>query len=207
MAGSATPVAASPAAVATVGRAFVHAVENAGLRFSSNDLVAFVAAMLAKPFAILTGQSGSGKTQLAKRLGEWFGVDQRGHPRYLSVPVRPDWTGPEYLFGYPDALRSVAGAEVWAVPSPLEFMLRAATEPEAPYLLLLDEMNLAHVERYFADFLSGVESGDPVLPEVRRQDGQWLTTGSAQRLPVPRNLCRRHGERRRDDVSVLPEGP
>jgi hypothetical protein len=82
----------------------------------------------------------------------------------------------------------VAGAEVWAVPSPLEFMLRAATEPEAPYLLLLDEMNLAHVERYFADFLSGVESGDPVLPEVRRQDGQWLTTGSAQRLPVPRNL-------------------
>jgi MrcB-like, N-terminal domain len=183
-----SPVAMSPTAVAALGHAFVDAVETAGLRFRSNDVIAFVAAMLAKPFAILTGQSGSGKTQLAKRLGEWFGADHRGRPRYLSVPVRPDWTGPEYLFGYPDALRSSAEAEVWAVPGPLEFMLRAAAEPEAPYLLLLDEMNLAHVERYFADFLSGVESGDPVLPELRREDGHWVAAGSAQRLPLPRNL-------------------
>lgn len=182
------PVTKSPTAVATLGHAFVDVVETAGLRFRSNDVIAFAAAMLAKPFAILTGQSGSGKTQLAKRLGEWFGADHRARPRYLLVPVRPDWTGPEYLFGYPDALRSSADAEVWAVPSPLEFMLRAAAEPEAPYLLLLDEMNLAHVERYFADFLSGVESGDPVLPELRRQGGHWVATGSAQRLPLPRNL-------------------
>jgi hypothetical protein len=182
------PVASSPSVVAALGDAFVDAVETAGLRFRSDDVVAFVAAMLAKPFAILTGQSGSGKTQLAKRLGEWFGADHLGRPRYLPVPVRPDWTGPEYLFGYPDALRSRADAEIWAVPSPLEFMLRAAEEPGAPYLLLLDEMNLAHVERYFADFLSGVESGDPVLPELHRHDGHWVAIGSSQRLPVPRNL-------------------
>ncbi len=183
-----SPVTSSPAAVAAVGNAFLEAVEAAGLRFRSSDVIAFVAAMLAKPFAILTGQSGSGKTQLAKGLGEWFGADARGRPRYLSVPVRPDWTGPEYLFGYPDALRSSADGEVWAVPGPLEFMLRASREPDAPYLLLLDEMNLAHVERYFADFLSGVESGDPVLPELHHRDGRWLATGSAQRLPLPRNL-------------------
>jgi MoxR-like ATPase len=182
------PTRISPTAVAAVGQAFVAAVESAGLRFRSNDVVAFVAAMLAKPFGILTGQSGSGKTQLAKRLGEWFGGDARGRPRYLSVPVRPDWTGPEYLFGYPDALRSSGDAEVWAVPGPLEFMLRAAAEAEAPYLLLLDEMNLAHVERYFADFLSGLESGDPVLPELRRRNGHWVAIGNSQRLPIPRNL-------------------
>jgi hypothetical protein len=184
----ASPVTSSPAAVAALGSAYLEAVETAGLRFRSSDVVAFIAAMLAKPFAILTGQSGSGKTQLAKRLGEWFGADARGRPRYRLVPVRPDWTGPEYLFGYPDALRSGDDGEVWAVPGPLEFMLRAAAEPNAPYLLLLDEMNLAHVERYFADFLSGVESGDPVLPELHHRDGQWVATGSAQRLPIPRNL-------------------
>jgi hypothetical protein len=183
-----SPVTSSPAAVAEVGNMFVLAVDDAGLRFRASDVIAFLAAMLAKPFAILTGQSGSGKTQLAKRLGEWFGGDARGRPRYLLVPVRPDWTGREYLFVYPDVLHSAADAEVWAVPGPLEFMLRAAQEPNAPYLLLLDEMNLAHVERYFADFLSGVESGDPVLPELHHRNGQWVATGSPQRLPVPRNL-------------------
>ena len=60
------------------------------------------------------------------RFGEWVGSDFQGRPRSLVVPVRPDWTGPEYLFGYPDALRSGSGKEVWAVPDALEFVLRAA---------------------------------------------------------------------------------
>ena len=79
---------------------------------------------MTKPFAILTGLSGSGKTELAKRLGEWFGSDSKGRPRYLVVPVRPDWTGPEYLFGYPDICGLTAREEVWSVPDALEFMLR-----------------------------------------------------------------------------------
>ncbi len=180
------PVA--PDAVMQAANAFVEAVADSGLRLPAADVTAFLAAVAAKPFAILTGQSGSGKTQLAKRLGEWCGADSRGRPRYLVVPVRPDWTGPEYLFGYPDALRSSGGTEVWAVPDPLEFMLRAAAEPTEPYLLLLDEMNLAHVERYFADFLSGLESREPVLPELVQRDGQWVAVGNSQRLPLPRNL-------------------
>ena len=55
----------------------------------------------------------------------------------------------------------------WHVPShawrSCSLLLR---DPEHPYLLLLDEMNLAHVERYFSDFLSGVESGKAVLPNL-----------------------------------------
>src|SRR5207253_2591805 len=61
---------------------------------------AFLASMAAKPFAILTGLSGSGKTQLALRFGEWLGED-----RVLVAPVRPDWTGAEAFFGYEDALK------------------------------------------------------------------------------------------------------
>ena len=132
----------------------------------------------------------------------------RGPSALLAVVrVRPDWTGPEYLFGYPDALRSAPGKEVWAVPDALDFVLRAAAEPAEPYLLVLDEMNLAHVERYFADFLSGVESRLPVLPVLAHADGEWVAVEGANPVPVTTQPGRRgYGQRRRDDVPVLSEG-
>ena len=180
---------------AALFRDFADAVEDSGLRFpaGSNLVRSFVSSLLAKPFVILTGLAGSGKTQLAMRLGEWFGTDEHGRHRHVVVPVRPDWTGPESIFGYEDALRtSASGAPVWFVPEAFEFVLRAANDPEHPYLLILDEMNLAHVERYFSDFLSGVESRRPVLPDLVPDDepsGQWvLRDVEAQRLPLPRNL-------------------
>jgi hypothetical protein len=78
---------------------FAVAVEASGLRFpaGSNIVRSFLSSLLAKPFAILTGLAGSGKTQLAMRLGEWFGTDEHGRHRHVVVPVRPDWTGPESL--------------------------------------------------------------------------------------------------------------
>lgn len=175
-------------------RDFADAVDASGLRFpaGSNLVRSFLSSLLAKPFAILTGLAGSGKTQLAMRLGEWFGTDEHGRHRHVVVPVRPDWTGPESIFGYEDALRtSGSGAPVWFVPEAFEFVLRAANNPEHPYLLILDEMNLAHVERYFSDFLSGVESRRPVLPDLvfDQPSRQWvLRDVEAQRLPLPRNL-------------------
>lgn len=173
---------------------FADAVDASGLRLpAGSQLVrSFVSSLLAKPFAILTGLAGSGKTQLAMRLGEWFGTDEHGRHRHVVVPVRPDWTGPESIFGYEDALRkSSSGAPVWFVPEAFEFVLRAANDPAHPYLLILDEMNLAHVERYFSDFLSGVESRRPVLPDLifDRESRQWvLRDVEAERLPLPRNL-------------------
>ncbi len=173
---------------------FVLAVEKSGLRFpaGSTFVRSFVSSLLAKPFAILTGLAGSGKTQLAMRLGEWFGTNEHGRHRHVVIPVRPDWTGPESIFGYQDALRTPAiGTPRWFVPEAFEFILDAADDPDHPYLLILDEMNLAHVERYFSDFLSGVESRRPVLPDLVRdqQSSQWvLRGGEAQRVPLPRNL-------------------
>ncbi|CRZ16243.1 ATPase AAA [Mycolicibacterium neworleansense] len=173
---------------------FADAVNASGLRFptGSNLVRSFVSSLLAKPFVILTGLAGSGKTQLAMRLGEWFGTGEDGRHRHVVVPVRPDWTGPESIFGYEDALRtSASGAPVWFVPEAFEFVLRAANDPAHPYLLILDEMNLAHVERYFSDFLSGVESRRPVLPDLvfDQPSRQWvLRDVEAQRLPLPRNL-------------------
>ncbi len=154
---------------------------------------AFIAALATKRFAILTGQAGSGKTQIAIHFGEWLG-DQPHDRRAMLVPIRPDWTGPEPLLGYEDALqlRARDGRPSWHVPDVLKFLLRAARDPENPYLLILDEMNLAHVERYFADILSGIESDQPVLPNLRQeQDGVeklWRVDPGLERIPFPRNL-------------------
>jgi MoxR-like ATPase len=189
-----TPTSLEAPMPAELFRDFADAVDASGLRFpaDSNLVRSFLSSLLAKPFAILTGLAGSGKTQLAMRLGEWFGTDEHGRHRHVVVPVRPDWTGPESIFGYEDALRtSASGAPVWFVPEAFEFVLRAANNPEHPYLLILDEMNLAHVERYFSDFLSGVESRRPVLPDLifDQPSRQWvLRDVEAQRLPLPRNL-------------------
>jgi 5-methylcytosine-specific restriction enzyme B len=175
--------------LAAIAPAFASGLDEAGLSFDPADglVNGFLAAVATKPFAILSGLSGSGKTQLALKLGEWLG------PEHLHVAaVRPDWTSPDPLFGYEDALsaRDEHGRRAWHVPDPLAFALRAASQPSALFLLLLDEMNLAHVERYFSDFLSGMESLQPVLPNLEQDHGgQWRQKASAPtKIPIPPNL-------------------
>jgi 5-methylcytosine-specific restriction protein B len=174
-----------PAAVTT----FAAALRTARVTFGAahEDLVrAILASLTTKPFLILTGMSGSGKTQIAVRLGQWLGAG-----RLHVAAVRPDWTGSEAVFGYEDALRpALAGRSAWAVPGILEFMLKAAGDPQHPHVLLLDEMNLAHVERYFADVLSGMESDQACLPNlVKESDGSWrVPINALARLPFPPNL-------------------
>ncbi|MEX3901220.1 McrB family protein [Paraburkholderia sp. BR10954] len=169
--------------------AFSDALRASGVQFGEQhgDLVStFVSSLVTKPLVILTGLSGSGKTQIAIRFGEWLGKD-----RLHVAAVRPDWTGAEALFGYEDALkRELDGRPAWTVPAPLEFILKAVADLQHPYLLLLDEMNLAHVERYFADVLSGMESGQPSIPNLHRGiDGCWrVRDGADQRVPFPKNL-------------------
>jgi MoxR-like ATPase len=173
--------------LAGVAESFTHALHDSGVIFGSHHaevVRSFVASLATKRFVILTGLSGSGKTQLALRFGEWLGNS-------FPVAVRPDWTGAEALFGYPDALQpALDGRLAWNVPDALAFMLHASERPDEPHLLLLDEMNLAHVERYFADVLSGMESEYPCLPNLGKgSDGRWRTKpGGASHVILPKNL-------------------
>ena len=182
------PTDVTPEQLKAAADAFSVALQDADLKFGASHerfVRTFLASLVAKRFVILAGLSGSGKTQIAQKLGQWFGT-----MHYDVVPVRPDWTGPEPLIGYEDALvQRSDGIPVWSVPRVLEFCVRCRRDPMRPHLLLLDEMNLAHVEQYFADFLSGMESSEPVLPDVGWDPvaKQWLLLSRA-RVAIPENL-------------------
>jgi 5-methylcytosine-specific restriction protein B len=115
--------------------------------------VRFISSLITKPFVILTGLSGSGKTKLAQAFAMWICESDE---QYCIVPVGADWTNREPLLGFPNALiESDYKKDEYGV---LSLIINANTNPDRPYFLILDEMNLSHVERYFADFLSVMES-------------------------------------------------
>lgn len=128
---------------------------DAGLQFSDKMILRFVSSLCAKPFVICTGLSGSGKTKLAQSFAHWICSDEQ---QYKIIPVGADWTNREPLLGYPNSLDS----KQYIKPENgvLDLILRAEKYAHLPHFLILDEMNLSHVERYFADFLSCMESGD-----------------------------------------------
>lgn len=111
-----------------------------------------------KRFALLSGLSGTGKTQLllqySRAVCRTMGLDEQAH--LALVPVRPDWRDPSGMLGYFNALH--AEPTFQAEPA-LRLVLRASRHPHLPFFLVLDEMNLARVERYFAPFLSAMETG------------------------------------------------
>lgn len=106
-----------------------------------------------KPFVILAGVSGTGKTKLVKLFAEAVGATQDSG-QFALIPVRPDWSDPSDLLGYKD-LSGVFR------PGFLAEVLVDASKPEnqhKPYFICLDEMNLARVEYYFSDILSVIET-------------------------------------------------
>ena len=98
---------------------------------------------------ILAGDSGSGKTNLVKSFAQAVGGVSK------IIPVKPNWTSSEDLLGYYNPLEK----KYLSTPF-LEALLEAKQNPDIPYFICLDEMNLARVEYYFADFLSILEERD-----------------------------------------------
>lgn len=132
---------------------FVHYLLAAGLIFNEKLVNRFIASLLTKPFVLLSGLSGSGKTKLAQAFVQWICQDDS---QFCIVPVGADWTNREPLVGYVNAL---SNAE-YILPEngALKLIIDANENGNRPYFLILDEMNLSHVERYFSDFLSMMES-------------------------------------------------
>lgn len=134
---------------------FIDNCKNSGLKLSEQIITRYISSLLTKPFVLLSGLSGSGKTKLAQSFAQWLCESKE---QYCIVPVGADWTNREPLLGYVNALEP----EKYILPEnkALELLIKANTDESKPYFLILDEMNLSHVERYFADFLSVMESKD-----------------------------------------------
>jgi hypothetical protein len=137
---------------------FYSDISKSKLLFEKVLLCRFLTSLLAKKFLILTGLAGSGKTKLAEVFAMWL-CESPEQCRIAAVGA--DWTSNENLLGYADALQ--AGQYRAPVNGALELIIRASTDIDRPYFLILDEMNLSHVERYFADFLSAMESDNAPL--------------------------------------------
>ncbi len=119
-------------------------------------------ALLSKPFLILTGPSGTGKTRGAIQLAESL-CDEDCR---TVVAVGADWTDNRQVVGFLNPLQTVDGqpngTPIYETTPILDLLLHANHEEHRnkPHVLILDEMNLSHVERYFADFLSAMELED-----------------------------------------------
>ncbi len=159
---------------------FTQTLNQVGISFKPELPQEAVAGMQAKPFLILTGLSGSGKTKLAQAFSTWI-CETGDQLRLISVGA--DWTSNENLLGYPNALE--AGNYCKPDNGVLDLILAAQADPEHPYFLILDEMNLSHVERYFADFLSAMESGEAIHLHDDT-DADW--NGVPAKLTIPKNL-------------------
>ena len=146
--------------------------------------------LLAKPFVILTGASGTGKTQQAKALAKHFRKDEHG-TNFAVVPVGADWTDNRATLGFINYLTSEGESRYQSTPV-VNLLLRANADVNTPYFLILDEMNLSHVERYFADFLSVMEQKDGSI-QLHNEKGSLPNSNSEemavpQSIPYPRNL-------------------
>ncbi len=164
---------------------FTTSVTNCGLNFNTKFITRFISSLITKPFVILTGLAGSGKTKIAQSFIQWICSNK---DQYILVAVGADWINREPLLGYPNGLNT--NEYVTPDNGVLELMIRAS-KPEnkhKPHFILLDEMNLSHVERYFADFLSVMESADT----IKLYTGQPRKSSNGSEIPLeiswPANL-------------------
>lgn len=132
---------------------------------------AYMAAIKTKPFLILGGFSGTGKSLLVKSLAfatcpcdGVLNISETSPGNYLLVSVKPNWHDATDITGF----RSSVNRNYY-VTDFMRFLVKAKLHPNVPFFVCLDEMNLAPVEEYFADFLSVIES------RKRKKDGAIVT--------------------------------
>lgn len=157
----------------------IDAVNASGFIFTPEQITSYLTAVRTKPFVILAGVSGTGKTHLPITLAEATGSD------YYICSVHPDWIDSSALLGY----RDITG--VFHPGVLLKYAQEASEHPDVEYFFILDEMNLARVEYYLSDVLSKMETmkinvntnkleSDLLMPEA---DSPYDKT------VLPSNLC------------------
>ena len=129
----------------------------------------YITAIKSKPFLLLAGISGTGKSRIVRELARacWEAGSEEYKAQkpknYEMIQVKPNWHDSSELIGY---VSRVSGQPVFIVGDFLKFIAKAWENEDIPHFLCLDEMNLAPVEQYFAEYLSVVESRKNIDGEI-----------------------------------------
>lgn len=126
-------------------------IESKGFYYDKEEIKNLFLSMKTKPFVILSGISGTGKTKVIQWIAESLGATEE-NGQFVLIPVRPDWSDSSDLLGYVDLQGEFQERPLLTV------LRKAADHKDKPYFVVLDEMNLARVEYYFSDILSVMES-------------------------------------------------
>lgn len=126
-------------------------ITSKGFYYSKELITNFYLSLKTKPFVILSGISGTGKSKIVELFAEAIGANS-DNGRFKLVPVRPDWSDATDLLGY----RNIENKFVPGII--IDAAYEAMKHLDKPYFICLDEMNLARVEYYFSDILSSMET-------------------------------------------------
>ena len=126
-------------------------ITSKGFYYTKDLITNYYLSLKTKPFVILSGISGTGKSKIVELFAEAVGAN-RDNQRFQLVPVRPDWSDATDLLGY----RNIENKFVPGII--IDAAYEAMKNIDKPYFLCLDEMNLARVEYYFSDILSSMET-------------------------------------------------
>ena len=129
----------------------------------------YLRAMRTKPFLLLAGISGTGKSRIVKQMAfdscpdiDDLRKDPTSPGNYCLIEVKPNWHDSTELLGY----ESKIGGDHYVLTPFVKFLAKAMLFPEVPFFVCLDEMNLAPVEQYFAEFLSVLESRTKIYGQI-----------------------------------------
>jgi 5-methylcytosine-specific restriction protein B len=161
-------------------------LRNQGFIFPDWLVTDYALSLATKPFVILSGISGTGKTKLAQLVAEYVLRSIGYDDGQAFVSVRPDWTDNSHLLGWYNAI-----SEQYEATPVLRLIGRASDTPEKPHFIILDEMNIARVEHYFSDFLSCMES-------------RWIdASGTLHQAPI--QLHSRGNDDEAGELDVAPQ--
>ena len=126
---------------------------------TDNSYNGYLSAIRTKPFVLLAGISGTGKSRLVRQLAKSTCSkelsDDQNPGNFDMIQVRPNWHDSTELMGY---VSRISGKPEYVITDFVRFLTKAWLFKDTPFFLCLDEMNLAPVEQYFAEYLSVIET-------------------------------------------------